>query len=126
MQDAPEPVEILTAVAALMRDTVMPQLSGHSAFLVRVAANAIDLVRRQIEQQSESDAQEIARLRVLLQQDGTLEELNRSLCEAIETGRFNAGTRGLAEHLWATTMSKLAVDQPTYAAYARELARTTR
>ncbi len=126
MQDAPEPLEILTAVAALMRDTVMPQLSGHSAFLVRVAANAIDLVRRQIELQSESDAQEIARLQALLKQDGTLEELNRSLCEAIETGRLNAGTRGLAEHFWATTMSKLAVDQPGYAAYARELARTTR
>jgi hypothetical protein len=27
----------------------------------------------------------------------------------------------LAEHLWQTTLAKLAVDQPNYAAYRREM-----
>jgi len=30
-------------------------------------------------------------------------------------------TPGLSEHLWQTTMAKLAVDQPNYASYKREL-----
>jgi len=30
-------------------------------------------------------------------------------------------TPGLSEHLWQTTMDKLAVDQPNYASYKREL-----
>jgi hypothetical protein len=30
-------------------------------------------------------------------------------------------TPGLADHLWQTTMDKLAVDQPNYAAYKREM-----
>jgi len=35
--------------------------------------------------------------------------------------RCHQQTPGLAEHLWQTTMDKLAVDQPNYASYKREL-----
>ncbi len=117
MQDEPLPTEILTAVAKLMRETVMPELNGHTAFLVRVAANAIDLVRRQIELQPEQDREELARLSALLGKSGTLAELNQALCDAIENRSVTLATPGLADHLWATTMAKLAVDQPNYAAY---------
>jgi hypothetical protein len=34
---------------------------------------------------------------------------------------MDLSTPGLPEHLWQTTMDKLAVDQPGYAAYKREL-----
>jgi hypothetical protein len=117
MQDTPSPTEILTAVAKFMRETAMPELSGRSAFLTRVAANAVDLVRRQIEQAPAADAAEAASLRTLLGTDGDLETLNTRLCDAIEARKITLATPGLAEHLWATTLAKLAVDQPTYAAY---------
>lgn len=117
MQDEPKPDEILTAVAKLMRETVMPELSGHTAFLVRVAANAVDLVRRQIELQPGLDRAELGRLTALLGRTGSLAELNLALCEAIEKRSVSLETPGLADHLWATTMAKLAVDQPGYAAY---------
>ena len=32
-------------------------------------------------------------------------------------------TPGLADHLWQTTLAKLAVDQPNYASYKREMGR---
>jgi hypothetical protein len=121
MQDTPDPTEILSAVATLMRETIMPLLSGHPNYQVRVAANALDLVRRQIELQAGYDAAEHERLKALLGVDGSLDELNQALCEAIESHRLTLETPGLAEHLWATTMAKLAVDQPTYARYQREL-----
>jgi hypothetical protein len=121
MQDTPDPTEILAAVAVLMRETIMPLLSGHPNYQVRVAANALDLVRRQIELQAGYDGAECARLKALLGVDGTLEDLNRELCEAIESHAVSLHTPGLAEHLWATTMAKLAVDQPSYARYQSEL-----
>jgi DNA-binding response OmpR family regulator len=119
MQDEPTPSEMLAAVAALLRETVMPQLGGHTAFLVRVAANALDLVRRQVELEPAADAAELTRLRRLLTRDGELLELNQALCEAIETGEVTLETPGLTEHLWATTLEKLAIDQPSYAPYQR-------
>jgi hypothetical protein len=121
MQDIPDPTEILAAVAALMRETIMPLLSGHPNYQVRVAANALDLVGRQIALQPGSDAAELQRLKALLGRDGSLEDLNQALCEAIERHAVTPETPGLAEHLWATTMAKLAVDQPSYARYEREL-----
>ena len=42
---------------------------------------------------------------------------------AVAEDEINLATSGLAEHLWQTTMDKLAVDQPNYASYKRELSR---
>ena len=55
--------------------------------------------------------------------DGSVTDLNRALAERIAKGEVDLATPGLAEHLWATTMDKLAVDQPNYASYKRELGR---
>ena len=63
----------------------------------------------------------LARLTQLLGMQGSLGELNRALAERIASGEADLNTPGLAEHLWQTTMDKLAVDQPNYAAYRREL-----
>jgi len=125
MQDEPTPVELLEGVAAMLRDIAMPELSGRTAFLVRVGANAVDLVRRQLENGEKFDAAELARLKALLKTDGTLPELNARLCDAIRARRVTLDTPGLADHLWATTMEKLAVDQPQYAPYQRALKTNT-
>ena len=69
------------------------------------------------------DAAESARLAALLEMQGSLLNLNRSLAERIGSGEFDLGTPGLSEHLWQTTMDKLAVDQPNYASYKREVER---
>jgi hypothetical protein len=121
MQDAPDHTEILAAVTALLREEIMPLLSGRPNYQVRVAANALDLVGRQMALQEGFDAAEQARLVALLGRDGDLTALNQALCDAIETHALTLETPGLAEHLWATTMAKLAIDQPSYARYQAEL-----
>jgi Domain of unknown function (DUF6285) len=108
-------------VADFLRDDIAPVLSGHNAFKLRVAINALDLVARQLTLASRSDAAELARLSKLLGQQGTLVELNRVLAEQIAKGEVDLQTPDLADHLWQTTMDKLAVDQPNYASYRREL-----
>jgi hypothetical protein len=63
------------------------------------------------------------RLKQLLGMDGSLIELNRALADKIAKGELDLQTPGLTEHLWQTTMDKLAVDQPNYASYKREMGR---
>ena len=123
MQDEPTPIELTKAVADFLRNDITPLISGHQAFKLRVAINILDLVTRQLAQEEGSDAKEIERLRALLGIEGSVTELNRALAERIAKGEVDLATPGLPEHLWATTMDKLAVDQPNYASYKRELSR---
>nr|MBA2397981.1 hypothetical protein [Bradyrhizobium sp.] len=88
---------------------------------LRVAINGLDLVTRQLALEGDSDSAEATRLTQLLAMQGSLLDLNRALSEKISTGEVDLQTPGLAEHLWQTTMDKLAVDQPNYASYKREL-----
>ncbi|KRQ05350.1 DUF6285 domain-containing protein [Bradyrhizobium sp. DASA03076] len=123
MQDEPTPIELTKAVADFLRNDITPLISGHQAFKLRVAINILDLVTRQLTREAGSDAKEVERLRALLGVDGSVTELNRVLAGRIAKGEMDLATPGLAEHLWATTMDKLAVDQPNYASYKRELGR---
>jgi hypothetical protein len=123
MQDEPTPTELVTAVADFLRDDIAPSLKGHSAFKLRVAINALDLVARQLTLAQPSEAAERDRLSRLLGEQGGLLDLNRKLADAVGRGDLDLTTPGVAEHLWQTTMDKLAVDQPNYASYKREVAR---
>lgn len=121
MQDEPTPEELTKAVADFLRNDIAPVLSGHNAFKLRVAINALDLVTRQLRLEEESDAAEAARLSQLVGRQGSLDELNRALADRIARGAADLQTPGLSDHLWQTTMDKLAVDQPNYGSYKREL-----
>ncbi|MET3972620.1 MULTISPECIES: DUF6285 domain-containing protein [Bradyrhizobium] len=123
MQDEPTPTELTKAVADFLGNDITPLISGHQAFKLRVAINILDLVTRQLTQEERSDAKEVERLRALLGMDGPVADLNRALADRIAKGEIDLATPGLAEHLWQTTMDKLAVDQPNYASYKRELGR---
>lgn len=123
MQDQPSSSEILCAIAAFLRDTVIPNSDPHTAFQARVAANAADLVRRQLEFGSSGEAAELQRLQALLGHTGTLAELNTALAEALASGAKGLSTPGVSDHLRATTLEKLQVDQPNYSGYRAALER---
>jgi hypothetical protein len=123
MQDEPTPIELTKSVSDFLRNDIAPLISGHQAFKLRVAVNILDLVTRQLTREEGSNAAEVERLRALLGMDGSVTDLNRALAERIAKGEVDMATPGLAEHLWATTMDKLAVDQPNYASYKREVGR---
>jgi len=120
MQDQPTPAELVNAVADFLRNDVAPKLSGHTAFKLRVGLNALDLVVRQLTLEASGDVAELERLSKLLGTTGSLEDLNRLLSARIASGEVGFDTPGLAEHVWQTTMDKLAIDQPNYASYRRE------
>ena len=86
-----------------------------------MATAALDLVQRATELQPGFEAKERIRLTALLDEQADLESLNRRLCARIRAGAVTLDSPGVAAHVRATTMEKLAVDQPSYAAYRRAL-----
>ena len=123
MHDRPSTTQLVAAVRDFLERTALPELHGHSAFLARVAANALAIVERELALGAGQDAAERERLSALLGGDGPLEAQNRALCREIRAGRIGLDTPGLLEHLRATTLAKLAVDQPGYSGYRRALDR---
>lgn len=121
MQDQPTAIELVEAVADFIRNHAMPQLQGHAAFHARVAANALDIVKRELEVAPTANAEEISRLKELLGCEGNLEELNLELCNRIRDGQIALGDPQLKDHLWKTTLTKLAIDQPNYSGYRRAI-----
>jgi len=121
MQDEPKPEELVRAVADFLCHELAPVVSGHAAFRLRVSINALDLVTRQLQLTDASDRAEAARLSPLVGAEGSLGERNRRFAERIASGAVGLNTPGVAEHLWQTTLEKLAVDQPNYASYRREI-----
>ena len=123
MQDQPTPSEVLGAVALFLKNIVAAETAGATSFQARVAANALEMMRRELDTAPAEDAAETARLKALMPgEEGTLFQLNAELCRRIEAGDIDLSTPGFKEHLWLTTLAKLAVDQPTYGGYRAALA----
>jgi hypothetical protein len=114
MMDQPSIIEIVDVVRDFLEKRAMPELKGHTAFHARVAANALGIVSRELKLGPKSMGEEKARLAQLLGHEGTLEELNRELCNRIRDGLMGLQTPGLAEHLTLSTKDKVAIDQPGY------------
>jgi len=122
MQDRPTPEELLAAGAGFLRDHVAPGIAGGPvAFHARVAANALDIARRELALAPAAHEREHAALVKLLGvgADNNVAHLNRMLCERIAAGAIGLETPGLAATLWQITLDKLAVDQPSYETYVR-------
>jgi len=122
MMDQPSMRELVVAVRDFIEQRAMAELKGHTAFHARVAANALSIVARELEQSGPSGDAERQRLKRLLDHDGTLLELNRELCRQIRAGAIGLETKGLADHLTITTRDKVAIDQPNYSGLKRLLA----
>ena len=116
MHDQPSVSELVQAVKNFIDETAGPNLKGHAAFHARVASNALATVLRDLEQRSDNETAETARLIALLDapEDTALSDLNRLLSEKIRAGDLTAETPGLIAHLKATTMAQVEIDQPRY------------
>ena len=126
MQDPPFPPEILAAVARFLKEEVAPAASERLSFQARVAANALEMMRRQLELAPAQEAAERQRLAALLGADGDLKTLTAELSRRLSSGEADLTTLGVADHLWTTALEKMAVDQPSYAAYRASLAERTK
>jgi len=128
METMPTAAELIEAAIHALRTELLPALHGREAFQARVVANVLDIARRELQDGPVADAAERARLVPLTRiagvesaDDAELPVLRRALCDAIRYGSADATTPGLVEHLWADVLARMAIEQPTYPSFVREM-----
>ena len=108
--DLPSALELLAAVEGFLRDDVLPGAEGRLAFHVRVAANVLGIVGRQLELGPAQAHAHAARLAAL----GVTSEAE--LAEAIRSGSLDHRLGEVRAAVRATVAEKLAVVNPGYVA----------
>lgn len=123
MQDRPSFDELLEAIQGFLRDDVMPNTQGRLSFHARVAGNAIDWIRRELQYEEEHLLREWEGLDGLLgpEPPPSLRELrdattrrNTVLAERIRSGEGDTPEfqSSLFAHLRTVTRDKLVVSNP--------------
>jgi aminoglycoside phosphotransferase (APT) family kinase protein len=114
--DMPRVDELLISVRDFLRDDIMAATSGRLNFLARVAGNSLDIVLREDQRGEACRDHELARLQALFGTGDALSPLRWRLTEGLRDGSIPLDLPGLAEHLRATVVNQLAIDQPKYPA----------
>jgi hypothetical protein len=106
----PSAQEIVAGVAQWL-----PVDGSASVFSLRVARNALEIAARDMAMSPAADARAAERMRALLGRDGTREELDAALVEAIRSSAIAPDDPSLVAHLRACALDTIAIDQPKYA-----------
>jgi hypothetical protein len=124
MQDRPTYDELLAAIEGFLDTEIVPNVPGARGFHARVAANAIRIIRRELQLQEEHLAAEWSGLDALLgpaERPATraaladaLRERHEQLAERIRNGDADEGPFAAAvrEHVLRTVADKLRVSDP--------------
>ena len=129
MQDRPDAPELLNAVRVFLEEQVVPALEGTRQFHARVAANVLAIVVRELTLGEDALRAEWHRLSALLGESAAAPEggtilaaavrrRNEALVERIRAGDADEGSwrADLLAHLKATSVDRLAIANPKYAA----------
>ena len=127
MQDRPSQHEIVDAVQRFLDEEVVPHTDGRRQFLVRVAANLLRALDRELLHEEQFLAEEWAGLNALLGAEplpaGGRDDLrqaimrrNETLCSQIRAGSADggAGRALIVAHVRRTVHDKLAITNPGY------------
>jgi hypothetical protein len=119
----PTALELVAAVRGFLEQEVASQLTGATAFNLRIAVNVLAIVERELAAEDDSAAA-TARLGALLGADPGLgrEALEEKLVAALRSGALGLASPGLLTHLRADAVRQLGIDNPRYGSYRRETA----
>ena len=119
----PTAPELVAAVRGFLEQEVASQLTGATAFNLRIAVNVLAIVERELAAEDDSAAA-TARLGALLGEDPALgrKALEEKLMAALRSGALGLASPGLLTHLRADAVRQLGIDNPRYGSYRRETA----
>jgi len=122
MNNPPSKEELITSVIEFIENDIIDELVGQKRFHAHVAKNSLQIILRQLKLEEKNNRFEKNRLKEILKIDKDLNELNKILCQKIDTEEININDNDLIDHLFKTTLEKLSIDQPNYSAYLDEKA----
>ncbi len=105
----PTAKELLAAVADWLDEP-----HDGDAFARRVALNAVNIVRRELDWGAAMASAAQVRLSELLDRQGSVDNLTAILAAAIRDGAVAYDDPALMAHLKQTALDQLAIDQPRY------------
>ncbi len=117
MTHRPSADDLLEAVGEYLADELAPRTHGADAFHLRIAANVIAQVRREMVLGAKSEARAAARIGALLGREGAFGELSEILCHEIRARRIGPCDPELLDALQEIAADRLAIDNPRYATY---------
>jgi len=109
--------ELLEAVRRFLREEVVPELDGFRAYNTRIAANAVGIAARELEQGwriAELDGQIAAELAL----DPSAGPVATQVAVGLRDGTLNADAR-LLDYLRRRTLCAIAIDNPRYSGLAQ-------
>ena len=106
--------DMLATIRDYLEADVLPGLRDDVWFNVKVSCNMLATMERELRLGPAADADEAARLEALTGGGGTLEEMNRSLAQAIRDGRAATDDSELLDHLRRTTADALRINNPRW------------
>ena len=109
--------ELLAVARRSLLDKVLPAVNGQVSYEVRMIANAIGIVAREMRDATSCAAQEQALLQELLGgdcQSGSTLEQTTTLCKLIDSGYFDSkeASKRLVQNLYEITLGKLRISNP--------------
>ncbi|WP_304825382.1 DUF6285 domain-containing protein [Candidatus Binatus sp.] len=110
----PDSTILLKAAIKYLEEELMPTLGAYHRFKTRVTANALNIVRRELELRDTQAAAEHDRLVELLGHDGEVEALSAELAEKIRTGAVPLDLPGLRDHLHQSLSDALSINNPKW------------
>ena len=120
MNNPPSKEELITSIIEFIENDIIDELIGQKRFHAHVAKNSLQIVLRQLKVEEKNNQSEKSRLKEILKIDKDLNEMNKILCQKIDNEKIDINNNDLIDHLFKTTMEKLSIDQPNYAAYLDE------
>ena len=105
---------LLTAAIKYLEEELMPSLDTYHRFKTRVTANALNIVRRELELRETQAAAEQVRLAAILGHEGEVEALSTELAEEIRTGAVPLDQPGLRDHLRQSLHDALSINNPKW------------
>jgi hypothetical protein len=107
--------ELLEATRAFLRDEVLPQLDGFSAYNTRVAANNLAIVAREVQLKPELDQLDLA-IAAELGIDPATAPVAQQLARRLRDHDLALDDR-LLDYLKQKTLKSLEIDNPRYSGY---------
>ena len=116
-EDLPRADELLGSVQDFLRNDVMAATQSRLNFLVRVAANSLAIVQRELAVGVEHRVREHSRLQQFFVSEDDLTSLRWRLVRGLRDGSIELEDAALQAHLRHTAVNQLAIDQPSYSGF---------
>ncbi len=117
MRNQPSEKELLSIAMKVLKERLLPELTGESRYNGLMVARSIEIVSRQFNSDLATDFSEVALLTELLEKNADTETLNSLLAKKIRENDFHKNSK-LSHTVWQTLVKiskqKVSESNPKY------------